>query len=186
MILLSVRPTPTACSRKSPVIRLFIKQLMRTHIKELSKSVLLALCEGNASLVGEFPAQRASNAEKNFPLMTSSCHKLASFSSLVFFIFKMDDKWFYLWHSTLIFDMYHYKSVYYRDNSGYGLSQWETTCIQNKMDFPQKGPVTRKTYSCHDVIMICVCENVWGVDYVINNTGHVCEHRGAPRATYLL
>ena len=37
---------------------------MRTHTKEKSKSTLLALCEGNSSVMGEFPAQRASNAGK--------------------------------------------------------------------------------------------------------------------------
>ena len=37
---------------------------MRTHIKETSKSELLVLCEGNSPVTGEFPAQRASNAEK--------------------------------------------------------------------------------------------------------------------------
>ena len=37
---------------------------MRTHIKETPKSMLLALCEGNSPVTGEFPAQVASNAEK--------------------------------------------------------------------------------------------------------------------------
>ena len=35
---------------------------MWTHIKETSKSVLLALCGGNSQVTGEFPAQMASNA----------------------------------------------------------------------------------------------------------------------------
>ena len=39
-------------------------QLMRTHIKETSKSALLAVYAGNSPAAGEFPAQRASNAEK--------------------------------------------------------------------------------------------------------------------------
>ena len=39
---------------------------MRTHIKENSKSALLALCEGNSPVSCEFSAQRASNAEKIF------------------------------------------------------------------------------------------------------------------------
>ena len=37
------------------------------------KSTLLALCEGNSPVTCEFPAQRHSNAEKSFHLMTSSC-----------------------------------------------------------------------------------------------------------------
>ena len=45
---------------------------MRNHIKESSKSALLTLCEGNSPGTGEFPAQRASNAEKSFHLRTSS------------------------------------------------------------------------------------------------------------------
>ena len=32
-----------------------------------------ALCEGNSPVTGEFPAQRASNAENCFHMMTSSC-----------------------------------------------------------------------------------------------------------------
>ena len=39
-------------------------QLMRTHIKEASKSALRTLCEGNSPVTGEIPAQRDSNAEK--------------------------------------------------------------------------------------------------------------------------
>ena len=39
---------------------------MRTHIKETSKSILLALCEGNSLVAGEFSAQRASDAD-NLP-----------------------------------------------------------------------------------------------------------------------
>ena len=54
----------TSFSLKSPVIWLFVKQVMRTHIKEISKSALLALCDGNSPVTGEFPAQRDSNAEK--------------------------------------------------------------------------------------------------------------------------
>ena len=44
--------------------RLFVQQFMRSHIKELSKSALLALCEGNSPVTGEFPTQWANNAEK--------------------------------------------------------------------------------------------------------------------------
>ena len=38
--------------------------LVRSVIKETSKSALLVVCEGNSPVTGEFPAQRASNAEK--------------------------------------------------------------------------------------------------------------------------
>ena len=44
--------------------RLFVQQIMRTHIQETSKSALMVLCEGNSKVTGEIPAQRASNAEK--------------------------------------------------------------------------------------------------------------------------
>ena len=37
---------------------------MRTNGKEASKSALVVLCEGNSPVTGEFPAQRASNAER--------------------------------------------------------------------------------------------------------------------------
>ena len=43
-----------------PVIRLFVEQLMRTHIKETFKSVLLAPREGKSPVT----AQMANNAEK--------------------------------------------------------------------------------------------------------------------------
>ena len=56
--------TWTSCSLKSPAIQLFIQQLMQIHIKETSKSMVLALCEGSSPVTGEFPSQRASDAEK--------------------------------------------------------------------------------------------------------------------------
>ena len=59
--------TWTSCSLKPPVIRLFVQHIIPSHIKETSKSALLALCEGNSPMTGEFPAQRASNAEKKLP-----------------------------------------------------------------------------------------------------------------------
>ena len=37
---------------------------MRSHIKETPKSAWLALYGGNSLVTGEFPTQRASNAEK--------------------------------------------------------------------------------------------------------------------------
>ena len=56
--------TRMTVSLKSLVIQLFVEQLVWTHIKETSKSALLALCEGNSLVTGEFPSQRASKAEK--------------------------------------------------------------------------------------------------------------------------
>ena len=55
--------TWTPYSLQSPFIRLFVQLLMRTHIRETSKTALLALCVGNSPMTCEFPAQRASNAE---------------------------------------------------------------------------------------------------------------------------
>ena len=40
--------------------------------KETSRLCVTGPCEGNSPVTGEFPAQRASNAEKSFHLMTSS------------------------------------------------------------------------------------------------------------------
>ena len=37
-----------SCRLELPVIKLFVQQLKRTHIKETSKSALLALCEWNS------------------------------------------------------------------------------------------------------------------------------------------
>ena len=37
---------------------------MRAHIKETSKSALLALCEGNSPVTGEFPTQRAATRKR--------------------------------------------------------------------------------------------------------------------------
>ena len=46
---------------KSPASRLCI--FVQTQIKEVSKLRVTGLCEGNSPVTGEFPAQRASNAE---------------------------------------------------------------------------------------------------------------------------
>ena len=50
-------------SLESPAIRLFVEQLMWTHIKVR----ITGPCEGNSPVNGEFPAQSASNAEKRLP-----------------------------------------------------------------------------------------------------------------------
>ena len=47
----------TLCCFKSPAMRLFVYRIMRTHIKETSKSTLLA-CEGNSPVTSEFLAQK--------------------------------------------------------------------------------------------------------------------------------
>ena len=51
-------------------------RLFRHRSKKTSKLHVTGLCEGNLPVTGEFPAQRASNAEKCFHLMTSSCDHL--------------------------------------------------------------------------------------------------------------
>ena len=58
--------TWTSYSLKSPVIRLFDYQLMWTHTKETWKSALLAFCEGNSPVTGEFRTKvpAVANAEK--------------------------------------------------------------------------------------------------------------------------
>ena len=48
---------------KSPVSSLFAQPFVRAHIKETSKLRVAGLCEGNSPVTGEFPSQRASNAE---------------------------------------------------------------------------------------------------------------------------
>ena len=45
----------------------------RRRSKKTSKLRVTYLCEGNSPVTGEFPAQRASNAENVAILMTSSC-----------------------------------------------------------------------------------------------------------------
>ena len=47
-------------------------RLFRRRSKKTSKLRVTGLCEGNLPVTGEFPAQRANNAEKCFHLMTSS------------------------------------------------------------------------------------------------------------------
>ena len=43
-----------------------LKRLFRRRAKKTSKLRVTGLCDGNSPLTGEFPAQRASDAE-NFP-----------------------------------------------------------------------------------------------------------------------
>ena len=50
-------------------------RLFRRRSKKTSKLHVTGLCEGNSPVTGEFPAQRVSNAEKCFHLVTSSCGK---------------------------------------------------------------------------------------------------------------
>ena len=46
--------------------------LFRCRSKKTSKLRVTGLCEGNSPVTGEFPAQRASSAEKCFHLITTS------------------------------------------------------------------------------------------------------------------
>ena len=48
---------------KSPASRLFTLPLIQAQIKKTSKLRVIGLCAGNSPVTGEFPAQRASNAE---------------------------------------------------------------------------------------------------------------------------
>ena len=52
---------------KSPASRVFTQTLVQAQIKEKSKLGVTGLCEANSPGAGEFPAQRASNAE-NVPI----------------------------------------------------------------------------------------------------------------------
>ena len=44
-----------------------LNRLFRRRSKKTSKLRVTGLCAGNSPVAGEFPAQRASNAEKMFP-----------------------------------------------------------------------------------------------------------------------
>ena len=57
-----------------------LKRLFWRRSKKISKLRVTGLCEGNSLVIGEFPAQRASNAEKCFHLMTPSWIKFICFS----------------------------------------------------------------------------------------------------------
>ena len=48
---------------KSPASRLFTQAFVQVQIKEASKLRVTGLYEGNSPVTGEFPLQRASNAE---------------------------------------------------------------------------------------------------------------------------
>ena len=48
---------------QSPSSRLLINRLFRRRSKKISKLRVTGLCEGNSPATGEFPTQRASNAE---------------------------------------------------------------------------------------------------------------------------
>ena len=50
-----------------------LNRLFRRRSKKTSKLRVTGLCEGNSLVTGEFPSQKASNAQKCFHLMTSSC-----------------------------------------------------------------------------------------------------------------
>ena len=52
-----------AIASQSPASRVFTQPFIQTQIKETSKLRVTGLCAGNSPGTGEFPAQRASNAE---------------------------------------------------------------------------------------------------------------------------
>ena len=51
-----------------------LDRLFKHRSKKTSKLHVTGLCVGNSPVTSEFPAQRASNAENVFHLMTSSCY----------------------------------------------------------------------------------------------------------------
>ena len=51
-----------------------LNRLFRRRAKKISKIRVTGPCVGNSPVASEFPAQRASNAEDVFHLMTSSCN----------------------------------------------------------------------------------------------------------------
>ena len=48
---------------KLPASPLFTQSIIQAHIKKTSKLRVTDLCAGNSLVIGEFPAQMASNAE---------------------------------------------------------------------------------------------------------------------------
>ena len=65
-----------------------LKRLFRRRSKKTSKLRVTGLCEGNSPVTGEFPAQRASNAEDNFHLMTSSGNFISDSTLIIKLSFK--------------------------------------------------------------------------------------------------
>ena len=51
-----------------------LNRISRRKSKKTSKLRVIGLCKGNSPVTGEFPAQRTSNAENVFHLMTPSCY----------------------------------------------------------------------------------------------------------------
>ena len=66
VLLITVTSTWTRWNLKSPASRLFAQPFVQAQMKKKPKTSKLhvtGLCEGNSPVTGEFPAQRASNAE---------------------------------------------------------------------------------------------------------------------------
>ena len=53
----------SAMGPRSPASRLFTQPFIQAQTKKASKLLVTGLCAGNSRVTGEFPAQRASNAE---------------------------------------------------------------------------------------------------------------------------
>ena len=61
---------------KSTASRMFTQPFIQAQItKKTSKLRVTALCEGNSPVTGEFPAQRASNADISFDEGVMISHK---------------------------------------------------------------------------------------------------------------
>ena len=109
---------------KSPASPLFTQPFIQAQIrKKTSKLCVTSLCGGNSPLIGEFPAEMTSNAEKiAFKIIVTHCNdvimsampsQITSSASLVFLR---------------------------------GIHRWPANS-------PHKGPVTRKMFLFDDVIM---------------------------------
>ena len=53
----------SAMASQSPVSRLFTQRFIQVQIKETTTLRVTGICAGNSPVTGEFPAQKASNAE---------------------------------------------------------------------------------------------------------------------------
>ena len=145
---------------------------MRTHIKETSKSVLLALCEGNSPVTGEFPTQRVSNAEKA-PIWWHH-HALSG-------IHGGDRKSAKLWvdyndvtMSKIASQITSLTIVYSTVYSGPDQTKHQSSASlafvwwihRGPVNSPHKWPVTRKLFPFDDVIMRSVNpNNVWQLHF---------------------
>ena len=90
--------------------RLFTQSFIHVQIKENNKLRVTGLCEGNAPVTGEFPAQRASNAEnvsigwRHHAIVTSTDPKPAENRDGNGKLVRVDRL---IWHCQLVASIYH-------------------------------------------------------------------------------